>query len=127
MCPKYRLKIFEGMVSEYTRQQIYQLCRQKELVVIKELNIQKDHIHIVVSIPPKYSVSNFMGYLKGKLSIRLFQRFEQLGKRYWGRHLWSRGYLVSTVGLNEELIRRYVRHQEKEEKLVEQHQIGLFK
>ncbi len=126
MCPKYRYQIFKGDIREYVRQQIYQLSQQKDLVEIKELNVQKDHIHVVLSLPPKYSVSTFMGYLKGKLATRLFQRFESLGKRYWGRHLWSRGYLVSTLGLTEELIRRYVRHQEKEEKKVEQMQLGLF-
>ncbi len=67
-----------------------------------------------------------MGYMKGKLSLRLFQRYEKLGKRYWGRHLWSRGYCVSTVGLNEEQIRRYVKHQEKIEKEIESNQRALF-
>ncbi len=126
-CPKYRFRIFEGDIEEYTKQQIYSLCQQKDLVEVKELNVQRDHIHAVLSIPPKYSVSNFMGYLKGKLSTRIFQRYEKIGKRYWGRHLWSRGYLVSSVGLTEELIRRYVRHQEKEEKAIEKQQLGLFK
>jgi putative transposase len=92
-----------------------------------ELNVQEDHIHSVMSIPPKYSVSAFMGYLKGKLSLRIFERYEKIGKRYWGRHLWSRGYCVSTVGLTEELIRRYVRHQEKMYKQIEEQQKGLFR
>ena len=85
-----------------------------------ELNVQKDHIHLVMSLPPKYSVSAVMGFLKGKLSLKLFQRFERLGKKYWGRHLWARGYCVSTVGLNEEHIRKYVKWQEEQEKRVEQ-------
>jgi len=67
------------------------------------------------------------GSVKGKLSLRLFQRYERVGKRYWGRHLWSRGYCVSTVGLTEELIRRYVKHQEKMDKQIEEQQKGLFK
>ena len=124
-CPKFRHRIFRGDICEYTRQQIYSLCRQKELVEVLELNIQEDHIHMVVWIPPKYSVSSFMGYLKGKLSLRLFSRYENLGKRYWGCHLWSRGYCVSTVGLDEEKIRKYVKYQERKERDLEQGQLDL--
>ena len=126
MCPKYRHRIFKDEIAEYAKQQLYSLCRQKDLVEVLELNILADHIHLVVSIPPKYSVSAIMGYLKGKLSIRLFQKYDRLGKRYWGQHLWSRGYCVSTVGLDEDKIRKYVKWQEKKEKEVEQVQKGLF-
>ena len=124
-CPKYRHRIFRDEISEYCRQQIYQLCRQKELVEVLELNVQPDHIHMVLSIAPKYSVSSILGFMKGKLSLRLFHRYEKMGKRYWGRHLWSRGYCVSTVGLNEEMIRKYVQWQEKKEKELEQLQLSL--
>jgi putative transposase len=110
-----------------TKQQAYILCRQKELVEILELNVQVDHIHLVMSIPPKYAVSAVMGFLKGKLSLRLFQRYERLGKRYWGRHQWARGYCVSTVGLNEQQIREYVKWQEKREKEFEKKQLNMFK
>lgn len=126
-CPKYRYRIFGGEIGEYAKQQIYVLCRQKEMIEVMELNVQQEHIHMVVSIPPKYAVSEVMGYLKGKLSLRMFQKYERIGKRYWGRHLWSRGYCVSTVGLTEELIRRYVRHQEKMDKQMEEQQKGLFR
>ena len=126
MCPKYRHRIFKDEIAEYAKQQLYSLCRQKDLVEVLELNVLVDHIHLVVSIPPKYSVSVIMGYLKGKLSIRLFQKYERLGKRYWGQHLWSRGYCVSTVGLDEDKIRKYVKWQETKEKEVEQVQKGLF-
>ena len=126
MCPKYRHRIFRDEIAEYAKQQLYSLCRQKDLVEVLELNILADHIHLVVSIPPKYSVSAIMGYLKGKLSIRLFQKYERLGKRYWGQHLWSRGYCVSTVGLDEDKIRKYVKWQEKKEKEVEEVQKCLF-
>ena len=125
-CPKYRHKIFKGEIGEYTGQQIYVLSKQKDMVEVLELNVQPDHIHLVMSIPPKYAVSEVMGYLKGKLSLRLFQKYERVGKRYWGRHLWSRGYCISTVGLNEDLIRRYVKHQEKMDKEQEEQQKGLF-
>ena len=126
MCPKYRHRIFKDEIAEYAKQQLNSLCRQKDLVEVLELNILADHIHLVVSIPPKYSVSAIMGYLKGKLSVRLFQKYERLGKRYWGQHLWSRGYCVSTVGLDEDKIRKYVKWHEKKEKEVEQVQKGLF-
>lgn len=125
-CPKYRYRILQDEVVEYVRQQVYTLLSQKELVEVLELNIQADHIHLVVSIPPKYAVSSLMGYLKGKLAIRLFERYERLGRKYWGRHLWARGYCVSTVGIDEEMIRTYVRWQEKRERTSEQRQGKLF-
>ena len=114
-CPKYRYKILQKEVATYLKEQIYQLCSQKDGVEVLEVNIQEDHIHLVVSLPPKYAVSEFMGFLKGKLALRTFDRFAQLRKRYWGQHLWSRGYCVSTIGLDEERIRKYVRWQHKKE------------
>ena len=84
-----------------------------------KLNVQVDRIHVVMSIPQKYDVSAVMGFLKGKLSLRLFQRYERLGERYWGRQLWIRGYCVSMVGPNEQQIREYVKWQEKREKEIE--------
>ena len=105
-CPKYRYRIFKSDEEEYTRQQVYRLCQGKDKVEVLEMNVQPDHVHVVMSIPPKYAVSDMMGYLKGKMAMRLFQRYEKLGRRYWGRHLWSRGYCVSTVGLDEEKIRK---------------------
>ena len=125
-CPKYRYRIFKEEVAEYTRQQIYSHCQQKEHIEVLELNIQADHVHLVVSIAPKYAVSEFMGYLKGKLALRLLRQYEHLGKRYWGRHLWSRGYCVSTIGLAEEKIRKYVQWQEAQEKQDELTQKRLF-
>jgi len=124
-CPKYRYRILKDEVSEYCRQQISHLVRGKELVGVLELNIQADHIHMVISIAPKYSVSNVMGYLKGKLALRLFEKYERIGKRYWGRHLWSRGYCVSTVGLNEDEIRKYVRWQGERDREIEKGQLGF--
>jgi putative transposase len=125
--PKYPHRIFKGEIGEYVRQEIYVLCKQKELLEVLELSIQEDRIHLVMSMPQKYAFSEIIGYVKGKLSLRLFQRYERVGKRYWGRHLWSRGYCVSIVGLTEELIRRYVRYQEKMDKQIEDQQKGLFK
>ena len=125
-CPKYRYRIFKDAIGEYAKQQVYQLCKQKEQVMVLELNIQPDHVHVVVEIPPKYAVSEFMGYLKGKLALRIFQQYESLAKRYWGRQLWARGYCISTIGLDEEKIRRYVQWQEKQEKQAEAVQGKLF-
>ena len=114
-CPKYRYKILEGEVREYVTQQIYRLCDQKDGVEVLEVNVQAEHVHVVLSIPPKYAVSDMMGFLKGKLALRLFDKFPELRKRYWGQHVWSRGYCVSTVGLDEERIRKYVKWQDKKE------------
>ena len=122
-CPKYRFRILKDEILEYTKQEIYALCRQKDSVDILELNIQPDHVHLVLSLAPKYAVSSFMGYLKGKLALKLFHHYERLGKRFWGRHLWSRGYCVSTIGLDEDKIRKYVKWQEKNER---EHQQSLF-
>ena len=122
-CPKYRYRIFEGQIGEYAKQQVYSLTRQKDLVEVEEINVQPDHVHAILSVPPKYSISDIMGFIKGKISLGLFHRYERLGKRYWGRHLWSRGYCVSTIGLDEEQIRKYVRWQEHKDK--ESEQLGL--
>ena len=76
------------------------------------MNVQKDHVHLVCSIPPKVSISEYMGVLKGKLAIKLFKTYLSLKQKpYWGNHFWSRGYFVSTVGLDETMIRRYVKYQ----------------
>ena len=83
-CPKYRYKILQEEVAKYVMQQIYRLCSQKDGVEVVEGNVQIDHVHLVVSIPPKYALSQFMGFLKGKLALQLFDRFPQLRKKYWG-------------------------------------------
>ncbi len=114
-CPKYRYKILQAEVGNYVTQQIHRLCNQKDGVEVLEVNVQPDHVHLVVTIPPKYAVSQFMGFLKGKLALRLFDRFPQLRKRYWGQHVWSRGYCVSTVGLEEERIKKYVKWQNRKD------------
>ena len=125
-CPKYRRPILKDEIREYVRGEISNLLRQKEGIEIIEMNVQSDHIHLVVWIPPKYAVSQVMGYLKGKLAIRLLQRYEKLGKQFWGRHLWGRGYCVSTIGIDEQRIREYVQWQEKKEQEIEKLQGELF-
>ncbi len=86
-----------------------------------ELNVQSDHIHLVVYVPPKMSISKLMGIIKGRSAIRIFTQFPFLKKKpYWGNHLWAKGYCVDTVGLDEDMIRSYVKYQEKKERHQEQ-------
>ena len=125
-CPKYRYKILQKEVATYLREQIYRLCSQKDGIEVLEVNIQVDHVHLVVSVPPKYAVSEFMGFLKGKLALRTFDRFPRLRRRYWGQHLWSRGYCASTIGLDEERIRKYVKWQRKKDSATDARQGKLF-
>ena len=114
--PKYRYRILTGAVAELLNRDIRMLCEWKDVEVL-ELNIQPDHVHTVLSIPPKISVSSFMGFLKGKLAIKVMKSYPRLRRKpYWGNHFWARGYFASTVGLNEDLIRRYVRYQEEQER-----------
>ena len=83
-----------------------------------------DHVHIVVIVPPRMAISELMGLLKGKTAIAIFQKTKKLRSRpYWGNHFWSRGYCVTTVGMDEEKIRRYVRYQEEAERLEEDHEL----
>ena len=126
-CPKYRYRVLSGEIGEYTKREIYRLCGQKDRVEVIEVNVQADHVHMIMSIPPKYAVSATMGFLKSKLALRVLSQYPQLRKnRYWGNHLWSRGYCVSTVGLDEEKIRKYVKWQEDKEKQSETKQQRLF-
>ncbi len=111
-CPKYRYKILEGKAEVLVRNELYALCRRKDQVQVEEINIQPDHVHMILSIPPKYSVSEVMGYLKGKTAMMLFEKQKSLAKQYWGRRIWGRGYCVSTIGLNADQIRKYVKWQQ---------------
>jgi len=114
--PKYRYKVLKNEVASLLNRDIYGLSSMKE-VQVEELNIQNDHVHLLCSVPPKLSISNYMGFLKGKTAIKVMRSYPKLKKKpYWGNHFWSRGYFVSTVGLDEELIRRYVKYQEKQER-----------
>ncbi|MDY6793642.1 MAG: IS200/IS605 family transposase [Thermodesulfobacteriota bacterium] len=123
-CPKYRYRILGGKIGLTVRDIIRQLCEWKRTNIL-EGNIQIDHIHLVLEIPPKYSVSEAIGFLKGKSAIKIFDFHLELKRRYWGRHFWSKGYCVSTVGLDEDQIRKYVRHQLHKDQQAEQ--IKLWK
>jgi putative transposase len=118
-CPKYRFRILNGELGKSLRAIIRQLCEWKQIEILAG-NVQIDHIHLVISFPPKYSVAEVMGFLKGKSAIKLFDRHMDLKKRYWGRHFWAKGYCVSTVGLNEEQIKKYVIWQMNRDKNTEQ-------
>ena len=110
--PKCRFRVLEGMVKSLVEYDLQVISTWKD-VIIQEMNVQKDHIHLVCSIPSKASVSEFMGILKGKIAIKLFKTYPSLRQKpYWGNHFWSRGYFVSTVGLDEDMIKRYVKYQE---------------
>ena len=109
--PKYRRKAIFGQYRESIGQILRQLCNYKGVEII-EGHLMPDHVHILVSIPPKYSVSQFMGYLKGKSSLMIFDRHANLKYKFGNRHFWAEGYYVSTVGLNEATIRKYIKNQE---------------
>lgn len=109
--PKYRRKVIYNKYREDLREILKMLCDWKGVEVL-EGHLMPDHIHMLVSIPPKISVSSFMGYLKGKSSLLMFDRHVNLKYKYGNRKFWAEGYYVSTVGLNEATIRKYIREQE---------------
>ncbi len=112
--PKYRRQIIYKQISADIGSIIRTLCARKGVEII-EAAAMPDHIHLYVSIPPKYSVSSFMGYLKGKSSLMIFDRHANLKYKYGNRNFWCRGYYVDTVGRNEKAIREYVRNQLQED------------
>jgi len=123
--PKYRFRVLEGLVKELLSKDIPMLLEWKSSELI-EMNIQKDHIHLIVSVPPKLSISTLMGTLKGKTAIKIFKSYPQLRtKPYWGNHFWAKGYCVDTIGLDEDKIKKYVKYQEKQERIEEQQKLDF--
>ena len=117
--PKYRLRILRGQVGQEVANCIRAFSQQQHCEVI-ELSIQVDHVHLLVMIPPKVSVSNFVGTVKGRTAIRVFNKFRDLKQKpYWGNHFWVEGYCVDTVGLDADMIRKYVKYQEAKERRTE--------
>ena len=110
--PKYRRKIIYNQYRESIKEIIKSLCKYKGVEII-EGHLMADHVHMLVSIPPKYSVSSIMGYLKGKSALMIFDKHANLKYKFGNRYFWSEGYYVSTVGLNEATIAKYIREQEK--------------
>ena len=109
--PKYRRKALFGHVRKRLGNIFRQLCRQKEIELV-EGHVLLDHVHMVLSIPPKLSVAMAVGYLKGKSAIQIHREALNVKQGFTGKHFWSRGYCVSTVGLDEQMIRAYVKNQE---------------
>ena len=118
--PKYRYRILNGAVGSEVGNCIRAFSEQQGCEIV-ELNIQIDHVHLLVMVPPKVSISNYVGTIKGRSAIRVFNKFKKLkDKPYWGNKFWSRGYCVDTVGLDVDMIRKYVKHQERKERRSEQ-------
>ena len=123
--PKYRYRVLDGRVKQEVGNCIRAFSEQKKCEVV-ELNVQIDHVHLIVSIPPKLSVSSYVGMVKGRTAIRVLQRFRELRQKpYWGNHFWTKGYCVDTVGLDLEKIQAYVQYQDTKDQQVEQRQLGL--
>ena len=112
--PKYRRQVIYGKIKSDIGKIIRTLCEQKGVEII-EAEACADHIHLLVSIPPKISVSGFMGYLKGKSSLMIFERHANLKYKYGNRHFWCKGYYVDTVGKNKKVIAEYIRNQLQED------------
>ena len=120
--PKYRKKVLFGKIRLELGEIFHSLARQKESL-IEEGHLLPDHVHMMISIPPKYAVSQVVGYIKGKSAIHIARRYPGRQRNYIGQHFWARGYFASTVGRDEQVIRDYIRHQEKEDKRIEQMQL----
>lgn len=116
--PKYRRKVLYGHVRRRLGEILRQLCRQKGVDLV-EGNTTSDHVHMILSVPPKFSIAMVIGYLKGKSAIQIHREFQGSKRGFTGKHFWSRGYCVSTVGLDEKKIREYVQHQNKMEQQTE--------
>ena len=122
--PKGRRKVLYGELRKHLGEVLRDLAQHKESR-IEEGHLMKDHVHMMISIPPKYAVSSVVGYIKGKSAIHLARVYGQRKRNFVGQSFWARGYFVSTVGRDEEVIRNYIRHQEKEDERLEQ--LGLWK
>jgi len=110
----------EGQIGKAVEDFIRAFSEQQECEII-ELNVQPDHVHMLVMIPPKLAVSTYTGKVKGRTAIRILNHYKKLRQKpYWDNHFWAKGYCVDTVGLDAEKIRKYVKHQEAQEKLAEQ-------
>ena len=121
--PKYRKKTIYGEIRRHLGEILRKLAEQRQSR-IEEGHLMPDHVHMMISIPPKYSVSQVIGYLKGKSAIHIARTFAGRKKNFVGQHFWARGYFVSTVGRDETVIREYIRQHEQEDR--RQDQLGLI-
>ncbi|GHV18903.1 IS200/IS605 family transposase [Spirochaetia bacterium] len=122
--PKCRRKKLYGDVAKYLGETFHELARQRERVIV-EGHLCPDHVHMLIEIPPKYSVAQVVGYIKGKSAISIARTFLGKKQNFTGENFWARGYYVSTVGRDEESIRKYIREQEAEDKRLDQ--LEMFK
>jgi len=120
--PKYRKKVIFGQIKKELGRVFHNLAEQRECV-IEEGHLMPDHVHMLISIPPKYSVSQVMGFIKGKSAIHIARAYMGRKRNFVGQSFWARGYFVSTVGRDEKMIREYIQHQEHEERRMEQLQL----
>ena len=124
--PKYRYRVMAGEIAEEASKSIRTHTERLKCEVI-ELNVRIDHVHLLVMVPPKRSISDYVGIVKGRTAIRILNKFRHLKEKpYWGNHFWTRGYCVDTVGLDSEMIRKYVKYQEAKERRDEEKQGTLF-
>jgi len=114
--PKYRKKILQGTLKDFVAERIYEIQEYHPDVEIERFSIQADHVHLVIIIPPKYSVSEIVGKIKANTSREVRKQFPWVKKTYWRNEFWSPGFFSSTVGINEEVIKRYVEFQERVDK-----------
>ena len=117
--PKCRRKVLYERLRRELGEVFHRLAQQKESR-IEEGHLMPDHVHMMISVPPKYAVSQVIGFIKGKSAIHVARVYGENRRNFVGQHFWARGYFVSTVGRNEEVIREYIRHQENEDKRLEQ-------
>ena len=120
--PKYRRKVLYGKVRQHLGEIIRELARQRESVIL-EGHLCPDHVHVYISIPPKYAVSQVIGYIKGKSAIAIARNFGGRTRNFTGENFWARGYFVSTVGRDEHVIIEYIRRQETEDRRIDQLQL----
>ena len=121
--PKRRKKAIFGAIRKHLGKVLHELAVQKGCQIV-EGHLQPDHVHMCINIPPKHAVS-YVGYIKGKSAISIARRFMGRAKNFTGENLWARGYFVSTVGLDEEMVREYIRHQEEEDEHYDQLKLGM--
>ena len=121
--PKYRKKALYGNLRHHLGEVFHRLAKQKESR-IEEGHLQSDHVHMMITIPPKYAVSQVIGYMKGKSAIHVARVYGERKRNFVGQHFWARGYFVSTVGRDEAVIRSYIRRQEQEDQRLDQMTLG---
>ena len=114
--PKYRYRILNGQIAREVENCVRAFSEQLGCEIV-ELNIQADHVHLLALVPPKVSISGYVGTIKGRTAIRLFNRFRKLKEKpYWGNRFWARGYCVDTVGLDSEMVQKHIKYQEQKER-----------